>query len=145
MASCLQLYFKAQKLGWGANNSGLINPPLERLEMRRLRQEAGETFFSWADEFFCISDDDDVNEVEIGTHSNLNMRLERRQMFNDFLDKNPTQKKFITSNAFYKKMLAYSKYRKLRVNPHVPELSNGRPGYDKSAGVEYITIANNKF
>jgi len=42
MAQCLQFYLQ----------HGLIESPAERLEMRRLRQEIGDDFLSWAESFF---------------------------------------------------------------------------------------------
>ncbi|TSA24365.1 MAG: DNA primase [Bacteroidetes bacterium] len=144
MARCLQLYFKAQKLSWGSNHSGLIPPPTERLELRRLRQFIGEDFLTWADEFFGISDGDDVNEVD---NNNLNRELIRQDLFNDFNEKNPTLRKYITAQRFKKKVLSWCEYRGLRFNPTSYKSGSLNPGGgdDKRNGVEYFTIANAKF
>lgn len=142
IAACLQLYFKAQKLGWGTNKSGIISPPYDRLDKRRLRQEAGEVFISWADEYYEVSDDDNCSTIDT---PRLNFKIERKEMYNDFLDRNPSQRKFYTANIFLKKLIAYSRYRGFKINPQMPVGFNGRPGHDKSGGIEFLTMANEKF
>lgn len=146
MARCLQLYFKAAKFGWGVNRSGLIEPPTERLELRRLRQFIGESFLAWADEYWGLSDDVDVNKVNLAAEGkNLNNKIPRLELYNDFLDKNPNQKKYMTSQGFMKKIWSWCQYRKLRLNPHCVVLPNHSWGWDKQGGVEFITVANEKF
>jgi DNA primase len=147
MANCLQLYFKAQKLGWGINRSGLIEPPTERLELRRIRQFIGESFLNWADEYFGISDDVDVNTINLAQEGkNLNHDIPRSELYNDFLEKNKTQTKYMTPQGFKKKILAWCTYRKLHFNPHKFSKIDNKPGAeDKRGSIEYFTIANEKF
>jgi len=143
MAYCLVLYFRAQKLGWGINHSGLIQPPTERLEKRRLRQFIGEDFLTWAGEFFNV-DQDNVNSIET---TRMNDKIPRSELYNSFLEKTPTQRKFITPQRFKKKMIAWCDYMKLRFNP-ASTGKNGVPhpgGDDKSGGIEFFTIANDRF
>jgi DNA primase len=136
MAACLQLYFKVQQKGWGEGKSGLISPPTERLERRRMRQFIGEIFISWADEYYGVSDDDPATS---DSGSPIGDRIPRRELYNDFLDRNPLQRKFFTSNVFFKKLVAWAKFRGLTVNPKQGPNSEGRPNHDKSGGVEFIT------
>ncbi len=137
MAACLQLYFKVQQKGWGEGKSGLISPPTERLERRRLRQFIGENFISWADEYYGVSDDEPAtteNSYPLGD------RIPRRDLYNDFLERNPTQRKFFTSNMFFKRLVAWANFRDLLVNPKQGKNSEGRPNHDKTGGVEYLTL-----
>lgn len=142
MAQCLVLYFRAQKNGWGENHSGLISPPTERLDQRRLRQFIGEDFLSWADEYFGISDGDDVDRL---ITNNLNTEIPRKELYDDFLEKTPTQRRFMTPQRFKKKTIAWSDYRGLRFNPHCLYHDGRHGGDDKRGGVEYFTVANAKF
>ncbi|MHC1707404.1 MAG: CHC2 zinc finger domain-containing protein [Bacteroidales bacterium] len=137
MAACLQLYFKVQRNGWGDGKSGLISPPTERLERRRMRQYIGEVFISWADEYYGVSDDEPATS---DSPSPIGDRIPRRELYNDFLDRNPTQRKFFTSNVFFKKIVAWAKFRGLMVNPKHGPNSEGRPNHDKTGGVEFLTI-----
>lgn len=139
MASCLQLYFKAQSLGWGVNRSGLIAAPTERLELRRMLQFIGMNFLLWADEYFGVSDN--INPADI-TSDHLGMKIPRIELYNDYLDKNPLDRKYITAHIFKKKIKAWCEYRGLIFNPHKRD-EYGRPGLDdKSGGVEFFTISN---
>ena len=142
MATCLQVYFKAQKLGWGINHSGLVTPPTERLEMRRLRQFIGEDFLAWANEYYSIADDGAPIRISGGSFSsNLNCQVPRSELFNDFREKNPNSMKFMTPQKFKKKIVAFCKYHGLWFNPKSPTAENLPGGDDKSHGVEYFTIA----
>ena len=127
-ATCLQLYLKY----------GLVNAPLRRLELRNLRQKMGEPYLEWADTYFS-----NVNS--------LNQRLVKQEVIDDFLFKVPTAKRFYTANGFKTKLKAYCEYRGYSFNPHLyDEQGNhkkfdnkGKPiDYDKSGGIEYITISN---
>jgi len=62
-AFCLYLYFLSARHGWGQNGTGLITGPIERLELRRLRQFIGQSFLTWADEYFGSSDDTDSDGI----------------------------------------------------------------------------------
>lgn len=140
MASCLQLYFKAQQLGWGINRSGLIAPPTERLDRRRLRQFIGENFLTWADEYFSVGDE--VEDVSMVFSNNLNNPVPRKELSDNYFEKNPNDRKFVTPHHFKKKLKSWCEYRKLHFNPHKRD-ANGRPGMDdKSGGVEYFFIGN---
>lgn len=141
MGRCLHIYFMAQRMGWGVNGSGLIQAPLERLERRRLRQYIGEVFLTWADEYFGTADDIDSDDVK---SSNINNRIPRTEIYNEFLEKNPVERKFVNPFKFKKKLIAFCNFRKLQFNP-TKELIEGRPGDDKSGGIEYFTVANSHF
>lgn len=140
-ARCLQMYFYAQKMGWGVNGTGLVQGPLERLELRRLRQFIGEAFLTWADEYFGSGDEIDSEDI---SNSNMNRRIARNELFNDFIDKNKNEHKFVNAHKFKKKIISYCHFRKLNFNPH-KGLKEGKPIDDKSGGIEYFTVANSKY
>ncbi len=126
-AASLQLYLRY----------GLVKAPLHRLELRNLRQEMGEAFMEWADEYFSNS-------------LNLNMRIPRQELVDNFLLRVPTAKRYYTPNSFKKKLKAYARFRGYKFNPDLYD-KDGNPkkydnkgrsiDYDKAGGVEYITIA----
>jgi len=138
-AACLQLYFKAQALGWGINKSGLISPPTERLDRRRLRQFIGESYLLWADEYFSASDGTEPADIR---SNELNRPIARKELYDHFLERNPNDRKYITPHHFKKKMKSWCDYRGLIFNPHKRD-SFGRPGLDdKSGGIEFFFIGN---
>lgn len=124
MASALQIYFQ----------HGLIEPPMERLEKRKLRQEIGETFVQWADGFF---------DPESG---HRNKKHERKALMMLFLDEHPQQKRYVDSRRFKDKIRGYAQYRDdLTLNPHVPPRADGSPGDWKTGGHEYFVLADEHF
>jgi hypothetical protein len=142
MANCMQLYFKAAQKGWGVGQSGLISPPTERLELRRLRQFIGEDFLTWAGEYFNIEENKPINS---NSGNNLNRDIARSILYNDFLEKTPTQRKFITPQRFKKKMTSWCLYIGLKFNPQYINKEGNPGGDDKRGGIEYFTIANGRF
>lgn len=121
MARCIQLFLKF----------GLITPPSKRLELRRYRQFMGEDFFSWASEYFSY----DENERSL----NMNTRIPRKELWDDFMEKYPLQKRYVTPTNFKKKLRAYADFNSFEFNPK----QGGRD--DKSGGLEYITIADERY
>lgn len=145
MATCLQVYFMARDKGWGSSGSGLVLPPIDRIEMRRMRQYIGEDFLSWANEYFGVPDDQSPEDVHHLIGPNLNVPIPRGELYKDFLDKNPTQRKHTTAYRFKKKVTTWCQFRGLQFNPHKLD-QDGKPGADdKSGGVENFTIANKKY
>src|ERR1035438_9326616 len=138
MANCLQLYFQAAAEGWGANGSGLIEPPTQLLETRRIRQFIGEDFLTWADEYFGLGDSVDPETVDTTLPvCNLNREIKRVDIFVDFFERNPGQRKYVTPQKFKNKLKQYCLYRKVRFNPQ-QQTPEGHPGGDhKKGGVEF--------
>jgi len=132
LAMCIQLYLRY----------GVIEAPGERLEQRKLRQEITEDFISWADEYF--SDDEHINT-----------RLARKDLTDKFFEYAPQQRKYITATEFKKKIVKYCKWKGYTFNPQRFDRITGKPIYfdsdgrpdidDKSGGVEYFTVANDKW
>jgi hypothetical protein len=139
MAECLELYFVAQKNGWGINHSGLIAAPCDSLERRQARQEMGERFFQWISDYLGVTEENHEQDGE-----KLNFRLVRSDMQNNFLEKNPREKNYYTPNKFWKKLACFCRYYGYRLNP-AQTVDPAKPGHDKTSGVEYVTIANSHF
>lgn len=133
MGHCLKVYFKY----------GLIDAPTERLELRRLRQQIGEDFLAWADEYFSY---DEAKKCFIAG-PNINRPVPRKELYDDYISKYPGKQKYTTPTKFKKKMIFYCEYRKAAFNPHkFFDLEETRSGADdKTGGVEYFTIANNNY
>ena len=127
LAECVQLYLRF----------GVVEAPGERIALRQMRQFMGESFISWADEYFS-------NE------ENLNTRLVRRTLYDAFQEYSPESRRYNTPTNFKKKIIKYCDYKGYLFNPNMcdPESGkpfkldkDGRPDYsDKSGGVEYFMI-----
>ena len=127
MAECVQTYLRF----------GVIEAPGERLEARRLRQQIGETFIMWADEYY--------SEI-----SRLGSRLTRKELYDNFKEYAPEQRKYCTAINFKKKFINYCKLKGYIFNPGRLDTISGQPLFfdqdgrpdmdDKSNGVEYFTL-----
>jgi hypothetical protein len=136
-ALCLNLYFK----------HGLVNAPSKTIELRRLRQQMGESFLQWADEFYAPS----YNE---GVETNLGRSLIRHELYTDFTNKYKTASKYTTPTKFMKCMKFYCKYKGYSLNPESSNdegyvIDDFKQQYPKRTfigksikrnGTEYITI-----
>jgi DNA primase len=129
MANCVQLYLQ----------HGIIQAPAERLEVRKLRQEIGEEFLTWAEEFFSSDD-------------NLNLAMERKA-FHEKVEKEVKGAIKWSTRTIKNKLKAYCQYAGLHFNPSKPD-EEGREwqqgqnwpfigGDHKTNGTEYYIIANN--
>lgn len=132
MASCVQLYLKY----------GVVESPGERLEARILRQFMGEEFISWAEEYFSET-------------SKRNNRISRKDLFDNFLDYAPDQRKWCKPTLFKKRIVKYCEWKGWQFNPHRYDQITGLPMFcdkdgkpdpdDKSGGIEYFTIGDDDF
>lgn len=152
MANCLQIYFQCMQEKWQGENMGVLEPPMENVIKRRLRQLIGETFLSWADAYFTTGG----GAYNEGT---INQRSPRKELYKNLTEDYPDTRKYLTPTIFGKKMRAYCKYKSYHFNPGVPneDMIEFRTWIkdhpeecfigemDKSGGVEYFTIANNNW
>lgn len=132
VAECVQLYLKF----------GVVQSPSERIEARQLRQQMGETFLAWADEYY--SADEHINTKEA-----------RKILYDKYLEYSNEPRKYASPTAFKGRIKAYTKYKGLYFNPgrldpttHDPIYfdKDGRPDLDdKAGGVEYITLGNDSY
>jgi DNA primase len=118
MATCLQLYFA----------HGIVSPPFENIQTRKLRQDIGESFLDWAETYFSDS-------------RNLNTEIPRKEMTDNFYELYPKQKMWTDSRQFKKKLIDYCKYKKYIFNPFVPKNNAPHGGSDKRNGSEYFKVA----
>jgi DNA primase len=130
MAFCLKTYFKL----------GIVAPPMEIVEKRRLRQYIGDDFICWANDYYGTTDDDSPDVIY---GENINVQIPRGEIYNNFFEKCPSQRKWVTSKNFKNKLKAWCEYRELVFNPHPDKNKCGKD--NKSGGVEYITVGNLQF
>lgn len=130
VAQCVQIYFRFGCVQAGGNKA----------EQRRLRQEVGEEFLMWADEYFS---DERRLDVEI-------LRSDIYEALKSYVGNGRSQ--FYTPTGFSKRLRAYCKFRGYLLNPDCYNPSTkeyrrydnttGRPVTTiKRGGVEYFMIA----
>lgn len=152
MATCLQLYFQSLREEWPGKNKGIVEPPMESIEKRRLRQQIGEDFLQWAEvKFACDPKGEPIDE-----HSALNQREARGELWADFAREKPHALKYVSTTNFKNRMKNYCRYKGFHFNPNKAnkdgidygEWKKNNPDRmfdgadDKSGGVEYFTIAS---
>ena len=112
----------------------------QSVEQRQLRQFMGEDFLSWADEYF--SDD-----------ARRNKRIPRKEIYNSFLEYAPDHIKYTPPSTFKYKIKKFCELKGYIFNTQKygpefwenPSRSNmiGMANVDdKSAGIEYFTVAD---
>lgn len=136
VAQCIQIYYRF----------GYVPTPDDRLEERRLTQQIGPDFLTWAEQYFA----------EDGPH--INQREPREDMYHHFIEE--VQKirgpKFSpSSKSFSQKLGNFVRLKGLYLNPQkynpVTKLWNdydddGRPKKrDISNGKEYFTVGNKEY
>lgn len=142
MAECLLLYFEAQKNHWGVSGSGLIEAPCDNIERRQIRQQMTETFFRWLNEWMNI-DEENPHDT---TTARFNEKFGRSDMFERYkLSCTRRELSFITPQKFWQRLTLYCQYYGFVLNPATPRDASGRPGHDKTGGIEYVTIADRPF
>ena len=130
VAQCIKLYFKI----------GVVESPGEKIAIRKLRQEMGENFLLWAEEYF--SDE-----------SRLNIEIARKELFNSLIEyMGSAAVKYYTPNKFKRSIENYCLYKGYILNPQKYDpvtnkaykyKKDGSPDIDdKRCGVEYFTIGS---
>ncbi|MDR1343940.1 MAG: DNA primase [Tannerellaceae bacterium] len=132
LAQCVQLYFRF----------GVVESPDERLEARRLRQHMTEEFLSWAEEFFS-------------SKSRRNVEIARKEIFDNYCEYDPSQRRFCKPAQFKKRILDYCRWKGYTFNPQRYDRITGKPIYFdndnkpdiaiKRNGVEYFTVGDEHF
>ena len=152
MATALVLYFRSKQNGWsGTKRLGIVPPPMEDVQKRKLRQTMGENFLTWADAFF-----DWDTKIKSG---NLNQQHVRKELYDSFLNDNPQERKYTLAHRFKEKMIAFCLYKSYDFNPTKRndqgldineyyrryQMGTFIGDVDKTGGKEYFTIANQDF
>lgn len=127
LAECVQLYLRF----------GVVQAPSDRIENRQLRQSMGEDFLAWAEEYFS-------------SEEKLNIRIARKEIYDNFVEYAPEQRRYTSATIFKKKIQKYCNWKGLIFNPHKYDLVTGEPMNfdkdgradfdDKSGGVEFFML-----
>ena len=136
VAQCIQIYFRF----------GYVPAPDSRLEDRRLAQQIGEDFMTWAEEYFA----------EDAGH--LNVRILRQDMYRAFIEHVQTARSSKISyspKSFSMRLGYYVRLKKYYLNPHLynPQTKtwnsydkDGRPiRTDKSNGREFFIVGDSEY
>lgn len=136
VAQCIQIYYRF----------GYVPTPDDRLEERRLTQQIGPDFLTWAEQYFA----------EDGPH--INQKEPREDMYHNFIEevqKIRGPKISYSSKSFSQKLGNFVRLKGLYLNPQkynpVTKLWNeydadGRPKKrDISNGKEYFTVGNKEY
>lgn len=147
MLECLMIYTRSAELGWAGVGCGVIQPPMESIYLRSLRQTMGETFLSWAELYFSKDS------------GHLNYRIVRKEMYMNFLSDYDIKSSQLTAKSFKDKVIAYCRYAGYNFNAHRPnekgqnleEWVYNNPeesfigGRDISGPMEYFTVSTKDF
>jgi hypothetical protein len=135
IACCVHLYM----------NFGVIEAPEERLRQRIDMNIMGERFIDWAEAYF--ENEDDLR---------LNRRIPRRDIETSYkVELTQKELQYFTPQLFRDKLQAFCRWKGYRLNPQKFHPKTGEPLYldkegnpntvDKSHGVEYYTVGNDKY
>lgn len=143
MAECVMYYFRSFDEIWHQEGRGVVPPPMRNIELRTLRQAMGETFLSWAEEYYDPTGD------------NLNERMVRKEIWTSFLEyAGGMSGHGITRSNIRRKIELYCKYKGYDLNIERPNdkgicYADWKPDHedesffgvaDKAGGKEYITV-----
>lgn len=143
MAECVMYYFRSMALGWSKPGMGAVEPPMQNIEMRTLRQEMSEVFFQWAEMYYDPSG------------NNLCSRINRNDLVNSFYDfAGGSLGHGVTRSNIKKRLKKYCAYKGYSMNINKPDErgvtysdwikdNEDKPffgGDDKSNGIEFITV-----
>lgn len=146
VATSLQLYFKY----------GLVEAPGRDLELRRLRQQMGEDFLTWAEEYYSKDTTGREDEDQpFDNDGNLDKRIPRQDLYSDFINKHPRASRFVSPTRFGKSVKWFCRYKGYHFNPDRPNKKgqnfadflreNPKSSFigsaDKAGGVEYFTVS----
>lgn len=139
VAHSLIIYFRTMENNWGLTGSGLIPAPVERLELRQMRQFIGETFLLWADEFYGVTETETGLQIQ---SPSIDEAVERKTLYDDFMNPLPiSDKKYYTPQNFKKRFKVWCKYRGLYFNKHKLDKDGIPGGDDKRDSKEYFTVS----
>ena len=145
MAECCQIYLLAMTKGWAGTGCGAITPPMRDIRMRTLKQQMSEPLYQWAEAFFDP------------TGANINTRVARKDVFENFKSQFPESKRSITPSNFRTKLIFYCEFKGYHLNPSKINKEgksfrgwlnetggNGSfiGGPDKAGGIEYFTVCD---
>lgn len=109
MCECVQIYMRVQEQEWSEPGRGTIDPPMEGLMLRELRQEMGELFLQWASVYFATDG------------PNVNRRTPRKAITEAYLNEFGLKATQLTAKTFRNKLVAYCRFSGLHLNAHRPD------------------------
>lgn len=121
---CLHLYFK----------HGLIDAPKEKLINRKLRQEMGENFLDWAEEYFSNANNVNKPIYKDLMYQGSNGDVDFIQHGEGFIAKYPGQRRYTPIQQFKSKVKLYCKYKGYDYNP------SKKGGDIKKGGKEFLAV-----
>lgn len=125
-ALCLHLYFK----------HGLIEAPREKLINRKLRQDLGESFLDWAEEYFSKEENINTRIYKSLMYDGKHGEEDHSTHGDGLVTKYPKQRNYTNITRFKQKMRLYCKFKGWQFNP-----SANPVGSDiKTSGKEYLEI-----
>lgn len=123
-AMSLHFYFKY----------GLIEAPNEKLQRRKLRQQMGEPFLDWADEYFSNANNCNQRVLKDLMYQGSQGDTDHIQHGDGFMTKYPGQRRYTTIQKFKHKIKMYCEYNGYEFNPD-------KNGEDiKTGGKEYFAV-----
>lgn len=142
MAECVMYYMRSFEQHWHREGVGAVPPPMDNIRLRSLRQEMGEGFFQWAEEYFDPSG------------SKLNERVPRKEMYQAFVDNIGHGGHSVSPTGFRRKLESFCKFKGYDLNIRSKDKSgrsyvdwrkkNKSESFiglaDKSGGAEYFTV-----
>lgn len=127
IANCCQIYLR-YKLSYEI--------PQTALDRRKLRQKIGENFLEFAHSMFHTEPDSDGRKGRL-----INVRFGKTWGYEKYIEKYPTEKRYMTTKAFKRKLIDYADYARLALNPI---LKDGETRI-MSNGEEYFILADKEF
>lgn len=112
MCECVMVYLRSKEQQWSGSATGMIEPPMVDLRKRQLRQKMGESFLLWADEMFAPG-------------NALNIRKERRDLYDDFYQNCPDIRKYVAAPEFRRRLEAFVEFKGWHLNPSKPHKKTG--------------------
>ncbi len=106
LCECVMIYMRILDRGWSDPGRGTIDPPMEDIKRRELRQSMGEMFLQWADIYFSPDG------------GNLNSRIIRKNIYLAFLEEFNQRSTIMSSKSFRDKLVAYCRFSGLHLNAH---------------------------
>lgn len=123
-AMSLYLYFKY----------GLIEAPSDKLINRKLRQEMGESFLDWAEEYFSNPNNVNGQIYKDMMYQGTRGDTDAIKHGEGFVTKYPGQRKYTSVQLFKQKVKIFCRYKGYEFNP-------GKKGGDiKKGGKEYLAV-----
>ena len=147
MCECVMYYMRSYDQGWQQVGKGAIEPPMEDISKRALRQTMGEQFLSWAELYYSIDG------------PNINRRKPRKEVYEAYLAEYNLKSSMLSAHSFRKRLDAYCRFTGLHLNASKKNkdgvffedffITNPGESFigdrDTSNSIEYISVTTTEF